>query len=179
MDSTGNRHVILSGCSGGGKSTVLGQLALHGFATIAEPGRRIVAEEVNSRGTALPWVDLSAFALRAIEVSCRDRACLADRQEWVFFDRGLIDAAVALEYATGIPASKTLEPHDRFHHQVFLTPPWPEIYKTDNARQHDFSDAVREYDRLRTAFDTLGYETVIVPKTDVQTRADFVLDHLL
>src|SRR5262245_63699753 len=64
--------VTISGCSGGGKSTLLQELARRGFATVAEPGRRIVAEELQRGGTALPWADAAAFARRAIEVSLAD-----------------------------------------------------------------------------------------------------------
>jgi hypothetical protein len=44
--------VTISGCFGGGKSTVLAELRGCGFATIDEPGRRIVDEELK-RGGAL------------------------------------------------------------------------------------------------------------------------------
>src|SRR5262245_38665482 len=54
--------VTISGCSGGGKSKLLQELRQRGFATIAEPGRRIVAEELRRSGRALPWVDAHAFA---------------------------------------------------------------------------------------------------------------------
>ncbi|MPT22826.1 MAG: ATPase, partial [Starkeya sp.] len=40
-----DRFVVISGCSGGGKSTLLTELARRGFAVVEEPGRRIVAEE--------------------------------------------------------------------------------------------------------------------------------------
>ncbi|WP_439895881.1 AAA family ATPase [Alloyangia pacifica] len=52
----------------------------------------------------------------------------------VFFDRRLLDAAIALEHATGLAAIVTLSGHARFHHQVFLTPPWPEIHHRDSER---------------------------------------------
>ena len=42
IDNISSRHVILSGCSGGGKSTLLADLAGRGFGTVSEPGRRIV-----------------------------------------------------------------------------------------------------------------------------------------
>ncbi|MBK1696201.1 AAA family ATPase [Rhodovibrio salinarum] len=175
---TANRHVILSGCSGGGKSTLLAELQRRGFQTVEEPGRRIVAEEQRGAGKALPWVDLEAFARRAIEMASRDRQHMDGAQAWVFFDRGLVDAAVALEHATGIAASDTLRATDCFHRQVFLTPPWPEIYKTDGARQHGMDDALEEYHRLLKAFDSLGYDTIILPKIDINGRADFVLNCL-
>lgn len=175
MDS---RHVVLSGCSGGGKSTLLAELERRGFAVVSEPGRQIVEEELRGDGTALPWVDLSAFASRAIRVAADDRKRMADETTWVFFDRGLVDAAVAIEHTTGQPARDVLASYDRYHREVFMTPPWPEIYVTDNERQHDLAEAVAEYDRLLIAYGELGYDTRILPKVDVGERADFVLHHL-
>ncbi|SEI08083.1 AAA domain-containing protein [Rhizobium tibeticum] len=40
------KFVILSGCSGGGKSTLLAELAKRGFAVAEEPGRRIVKQQL-------------------------------------------------------------------------------------------------------------------------------------
>lgn len=179
MDSTGSdHHVILSGCSGGGKSTLLAELARRGFQTVAEPGRRIVAEELDGAGRALPWVDPVAFARRAIERATHDRDSLGPASGWVFFDRGLIDAAVALEHAAQIPATTTLAGHRRFHARVFLAPPWPEIYRTDAARKHGINQGIDEYHRLLKAYNRLGYAVVLLPKTDVRARADFVLECL-
>lgn len=172
------RHVVLSGCSGGGKSTLLAELARRGFETVEEPGRRIVAEELRGDGRALPWVDPGAFARRAVEMATRDRDRMRDGPEWVFFDRGLIDAAVALDHAAGIPAFHTLEKTNPYHRQVFLTPPWPEIFVEDRERRHGLDEAVAEYERLVAAFEDLGYEGIVLPKTDVQARADFLLDRL-
>jgi len=171
-------HVVLSGCSGGGKSTLLSELARRGFSTVPEPGRRIVEAEMRGDGGALPWVDLAAFARRAIEMARSDRLVPDAATGWVFFDRGLVDAAVALEYATSQPAVTILEQSRRYHRQVFLTPPWPEIFITDNARRHRLEDAIAEYDRLVAAYGALGYETAILPKVGVGERADFVLHHL-
>ena len=48
---------VLSGCSGGGKSTLLAALARRGFATVEEPGRRIVAEETERSTYADPFIE--------------------------------------------------------------------------------------------------------------------------
>ncbi|WP_019960573.1 AAA family ATPase [Woodsholea maritima] len=172
-------HVILSGCSGGGKSTLLAELQRRGYETVEEPGRRIVAEEILRGGRALPWVDLEAFARRAIEMAASDHERVKNARGLVFYDRGLVDAAVALEHATGIPVSRTLNKQPRFHQQVFLVPPWPEIYRTDGERHQDFEEGVREYQRLLNAFRKLQYTTTILPKVDVKERAQLVLTSLL
>ena len=172
------RHVILSGCSGGGKSTLLAELARRGFAVVEEPGRRIVEQELRSDGGALPWVDLAAFARRALDLAAEDRRRMSGASGWVFFDRGLVDAAVALQHATGEPAATFLAGFERYHQIVFLAPPWPRIYVNDTARQHGLADAIAEYDRLEMAYADLGYQTLILPKTSVQERVEFVVEAL-
>jgi predicted ATPase len=171
-------HVVISGCSGGGKSTLLKELNRRGFTVVPEPGRRIIEEELNGEGAALPWVNLSAFADRALQMAADDRKCLASAEGWTFFDRGLVDAAVALQHTTGRSAQDLLRLYDRYHRTVFLTPPWPEIYVIDDGRKHDFVEAVAEYDRLLATYDDLSYETIILPRVGVSERADFVLRYL-
>lgn len=95
--------VVISGCSGGGKSTLLAELKARGHTVVEEPGRRIISEELASGGKALPWVDLAAFLRRAIDMALADRTTAVDHEGWVFFDRGLVDAASALEALTGDP----------------------------------------------------------------------------
>ena len=102
------QFVVISGCSGGGKSTLLAELGRRGHAIVEEPGRRIVSEEMQDGGSALPWVDAAAFARRAIAMSLADRGAAAANEGWSFFDRGLIDAAAALQFLTGEPVVETL-----------------------------------------------------------------------
>ena len=166
--------VTISGCSGAGKSTLLAELRRRGHAAIDEPGRRIVIEEQRRGGTALPWVDAVAFARRAIEMSLADRAA-ANATGWVFFDRGLIDAAAALEHLTGEPVVPRLGSAYRCNKRVFLAPPWPEIYAVDPERRHDLAAAVAEYDRLIGAYRSLRYDTLVLPKVNVAERADWLL----
>lgn len=170
--------VVISGCSGGGKSTLLEELSRRGYATVEEPGRRIVREELAGQGAALPWVDPAAFARRAIAMALEDRKLAEVQPGWTFFDRGLIDAASALQATTGKAMLETLRDQRPYHHMVFLTPPWPEIYVHDPERRHGFEEAVAEYDRLTKAYPEMGYEVVILPKVDVPARADFLLSQL-
>lgn len=169
---------LISGCSSGGKSTLLAELAHRGHAVVQEPGRRIVAEELRNGGRALPWVDLAAFARRAIDLSLDDLASVPARANWVFFDRGLIDAAAALDAATGATTVLDLSSRYRFHSTVFMAPPWPEIFVSDRERKARFEDALSEYDRLTRIYRELGYRTIVLPKCPVPERADFVIDKL-
>ncbi|AAK88156.1 ATPase [Agrobacterium tumefaciens] len=172
-----NRFFILSGCSGGGKSTLLAELARRGFATVEEPGRRIVIEETRNGGTALPWIDMQAFARRAIAMALEDRR-VTPKEGLVFFDRGLIDAASALHHISGDRFVNTLRDTHRYNSLVFLTPPWPEIYQSDDERKHGFDAAVEEYERLVRDYEGLGYDIVVLPKSAVAERADLILTRI-
>lgn len=170
--------VLLTGCSGGGKSTLVDFLGDCGFATVPEPGRRIVREELAGQGKALPWVDFKAFARRAVEMA---KADLTDAQHCdglVFFDRGLIDAAVALADSGGEPVQETVGETRPYGTRVFAVPPWKELFAQDAERRHDFDAAVREHHRILQALDTLGYMTTELPRVSVQERADIVLTAL-
>ena len=111
-------------------------------------------------------------------MSLADRAAVAGRGGWVFFDRGLIEAAAALQHLTGEAALLPVCRSHRYHRRVFLAPPWPEIYVTDTERRHGFHTALPEYRRLLQTYPSLGYEICILPKTGVGERADFVLSEL-
>lgn len=173
-----DRFVIVSGCSGGGKSTLLDELALRGFAVVEEPGRRIVREEVQRDGLALPWIDPIAFARRAVKMALADRAAVDVGDDVVFFDRGLIDAASALQCLTGEQVLMSLGQVHRYHRRVFLAPPWPEIFSPDAEHRHSVEAAQAEYARLCVDYPALGYDLIILPKAAVTERADFVLEVL-
>jgi predicted ATPase len=171
-----DNFVVISGCSGGGKSTLLAELRGRGHVVIEEPGRRVVQAELRAGGQAVPWIDMAAFLRRVIATALQDHAtAVAGSGSWVFFDRSVVDAAAALQELTGEPLLATLGRRHRYHRRVFLAPPWPEIYRLDPERRHDMHAARAEYDRLQKAYPDLGYEVSLLPKVGVLDRADFVL----
>ncbi len=175
MDEKPN-FIVISGCSGGGKSTLLDALSEKGFATVGEPGRRIVQAELAGSGAALPWVDMAAFARSALDLARQDLALLSGAKGPVFFDRGVIDAASALAHL-GLGDLGVLVGDIRFNARVFLTPPWREIFNSDAERRHGFETAVEEYERLAADYVRLGYEVIDVPKRPVGERVRFIIGH--
>ncbi|MEL6551473.1 MAG: AAA family ATPase [Pseudomonadota bacterium] len=163
-------HVLITGCSGGGKSTLVRALSERGHIIVPEPGLRIVKYERGRGGTALPWVDLHAFLWRAVEMAQADLTRMASSPNPVFYDRGLLDAAVGLKSSFGVPFHKTLGSRFPYSNRIFVAPPWRDIYATTLDRQHSFEDATREYDRIRGAAEELRLEIIELPRVDVQTR---------
>ena len=171
------RFFLISGCSGSGKSSLLGELARRGYRTSDEPGRQIVKEQLSIGGDALPWENAAKFIDHVIARAIHQMIVAARSDGVVFFDRGIVDAVTALEQMQVPIAPHYLRALELYGHnrKVFLSPPWPEIYRTDSERRHAFADAAREYTALEEAYTRRGYDIVILPKLDVAARADFVL----
>ena len=167
-------HYLITGCSGGGKSTLIDALAAQGFATIPEPGRRILQLANGPDDPLLPWNDPESFANAALNMARRDLAAIKDSQNPVFFDRGLFDAAVALFRTTGKPVAQSLAPGFPYAAPVFLAPPWPELFRTDCDRRHDFNAARAEFDALSAALSDIETQVLTLPKASLQDRLTFV-----
>lgn len=157
-------RIVISGCSSGGKSTLLSALAARGHAVVEEPGRRVLGAG-GPRPDADPRGFLEACAALAIED-------FRSVEGTVFFDRGLFDALSGLD-ALGQPGAERrahLRRTLRYAPVVLMAPPWPEIYAQDPERTHGFGAAVREYDRLMRDYPRAGYRPHVLRRAPVAER---------
>ncbi|MDG5751783.1 AAA family ATPase [Qipengyuania sp. XHP0211] len=164
--------ILITGCSGGGKSTLLDELDRRGYTVVHEPGRRLIGAGIT------PWGDLRGFLTAAADMARADLGWHEHVARPVFYDRGLIDALAGLERDGGPTVSEALGADRPYACGVFLAPPWPQIYAQDSMRRHDFEAAVVEYEHLALLLPALGYEPVELPLVSVGERADFVLANL-
>jgi predicted ATPase len=175
-----NQFVVLSGCSGGGKSSLLAELGRRGFAIYEEPGRQVVKEQLLIGGAALPWGDVDLFLELTISRSIHHLVEAARGNALAFFDRGIVDQVSGYKSrGMEIPVHlRAAAEGFRYHETVFLVPPWQEIFANDCERRHSFADSVAMYEALVGAYERFGYRTVVVPKMGVSSRAEFVMAEL-
>ena len=162
-------RILISGCSGGGKSTLISEMAARGYPTVEEPGRRLVREGVS------PWDAPEEFLRRALEMALAEFQSAKPHDKPTLFDRGFLDAAAAMERMgseSGYVRDILLT--HRYDTTVYLTPPWPEIFVSDTERQHGLSQAREEYDHLKLFLPRHGYTAVDIPKLPVADRANWL-----
>jgi predicted ATPase len=105
---------------------------------------------------------------------------LITHSEPIFFDRGIPDVIGYLGLC-GLPVPFSMietARNNRYHSDVFITPPWQEIYENDKERKQDFAEAVRTYEMMKEVYPKFGYRLVEVPRLPVSDRVCFILDHL-
>ena len=102
-----------------------------GRKVIPETGRKIIQEQVEANGNALPWADKAKFRDLMVE---RDIAQYAEAQKQrglIFFDRGIPDS-LGYSRLENIPSSKILEMESSSipTREIFMTPPGVQSTRT-------------------------------------------------
>jgi len=63
----------------------------------------------------------------------------------------------------------------RYHHRVFIAPPWPEIFALDAERKQSFEVARATYEAMIETYSGLGYDLIKLPLESVEKRMKFLL----
>lgn len=174
------RAVVITGCSGGGKSTLLAELRRRGHRVYPEAGRQIVREQDWIGGDALPWTAPERFAELLLSRALHQRISAAAAPGLAFFDRSVVEPLSALaRMGLAVPGHfERAAALCRYDETVFVAPPWPEIFCQDAERRRGLDAALEEYEPLMATYRRLGYRLVELPKIDVAARADVVLETL-
>ena len=168
-------YFILTGPPGSGKTTVL-DLLTRELPTVAEPARRVLAEQRRIGGAATGDQDPAAFVAQMRDLAISDYEQAAGI---TVFDRGLPDLLAFTQYykLADAPVRAAIEKH-RYRSPVFFFPPWEEIYENDDERTLDFDGAAAFGELTRAGYLSSGYELISVPAGLPEARAQFILDRL-
>jgi predicted ATPase len=174
------QFVVLSGCSGGGKSTLLAELGRRGFPIYEEAGRQVIKEQLYIGGDAIPSGNVMQFVELTISRSIYNLISAARGNQITFFDRGIVDQIAGFDVRKSpIPGHlAAAAARFRYHETVFMMPPWPEIFSNDRERRHSFADSLAGYGALLRTYERFGYRAITVPKLEIRARADFIIDNL-
>jgi predicted ATPase len=172
------RFLVLTGGPGSGKSTLIDALEGAGFSRSVEAGRGIIQDQVSIGGPAVPWKGRALFAELMLCWEMRSYRMAEQQTGPVFFDRGVPDVVVYLRLSE-LPVPAYFEKAAaifRYHHRVFIAPPWRDIFQQDRERKQDFDEAVRTYQTLALTYQDLGYELVELPGVSVAEPVRFVVE---
>jgi predicted ATPase len=178
VSSPRSRRVIVTGGPGAGKSTLLNALAARGYACVPDSARAIIQQRLRGGLTARPAPAEFAAAILRMDIERYREAPSA--AELVFFDRAIPDALCMLNDLGLLSPSEVQQSLSDFPYfgQVFVAPPWQEIFTTDSERDQHFADAVRVHRRASEWYAALDFDLIELPRVPVDARCDFIFRRL-
>lgn len=170
--------IAITGAPSSGKTSVIDELALHGYAVQAEVARAYIEEKL-ALGQSLDDVRGPAH-VQAMQREIFARAFALEEQEdparLVFLDRGLPDL-FAYYRLVGLDAAELREAVQKFRYRaVFLLDRLP--LKHDDVRSEDDAAAQQLENMFLADYKAVGYDVMRVPVLPVGARCDFILRKL-
>lgn len=174
------QKIVITGGPSTGKSTLIDELVKRNFICMKEISREVT---LNARSNGIDQLFLTQPLLFSdLLLEGRISQFLEaekNTSDTIFFDRGIPDVHAYMNYiGIDFPNSYLLKSSFYNYNYVFLTPPWKEIYITDNERYESFEQALAIHNHLERAYKKLNYDIIEVPFGTVEQRVDFILDNI-
>lgn len=171
---------IITGGPGFGKTALINELRKCGYLCSDEFARDLIEDQVKNGGDILPWKNPGLFQQEILRQRIEFFEAAPD-EAVAFADRGIPDQlAFALYKGMGTPEILVRTAREyRYAPQVFVTPPWTEIFTNDPTRKETFDEAVQIHRSVSETYLNLNYQIVELPFLSVKKRMDYILQTLL
>lgn len=174
-----NNYFVITGGPGVGKTTLIHALAQRGYNTVQEDARQIIKDQVAVGADGVPWSNKKRYAelmMKAAVFSFTEMQKIKTIDP-IFFDRGLLDVICYMSMENLPICTDSLDTINRYRYNkyVFILPPWPEIYTTDDERKQEWHEVMITHESMKSTYERQGYVVIEVPRTDVEKRCDFIL----
>jgi predicted ATPase len=175
-----NKKIIITGGPGTGKSSIIHYLESQGHHCLHEVSRQITLEAQQQGIEQLFLEQPLLFSEKLLEARINQHnQAIALSKDLLFLDRGIPDVVAYMDYlGTPYPSKFTNACQNHDYDEIFLLPPWKEIYKSDNERYESFEQAMLIHEHLKNAYITYGYEPIEVPTGPIIDRSRFIINSL-
>lgn len=167
---------IITGGPGFGKSELINELRQSGYLCSGEFARELIEHQQKMGGDLLPWKNPKLFQEEILRLR-KDFYDSVPDKTIAFADRGMPDQLAFAQYkGFGTPEilKESAEKY-RYASQVFVTPPWREIFVIDSIRSESYEEAIRIHQSVLETYLGLNYQIIELPLFSVTERVTFML----
>jgi len=175
-----NKKIVIIGGPSTGKTSLLKILENLGYICKKEVSREIIIE-AKKRGVSQIfledplWFSEQLIYQRIVQFQEANKVV----NNHIFFDRGIPDVISYLDYIKfNYPKRFVTDCYNYKYDEVFILPPWKEIYVRDNERYETFSQAIEINDFLVKWYTKFGYVLKNIPKCSIENRIDFIFENI-
>ncbi len=184
--SLANHKIVITGGPSTGKTSIIKALEEDGFFCFPEFIRSITQEAKNNNAIHIvsnPIASVSDpydFNIQLMNGRINQyKDPITNDMDIAFYDRGIPDVLAYMDlFKQSYDAPFIKACRDYVYDQVFLLPPWKEIYISDAERYESFEEAQQIHHHLLETYTKFGYNCIEVPFGNVKERSTFILQHV-
>ncbi len=168
--------IALVGGPGSGKTSVLESLENIGFTCYQEVSREVTLE-AQKAGIDQLWIaEPLHFSRILLEGRIKQHhQAQEEPKNTVIFDRGIPDVLAYLDYIGDHYPKEFIDACNTYRYDhIFFFPPWEAIYRNDNERYENYSEAKEIGEILVNTYERFGYELQTVPFGSIDERVAFI-----
>ncbi|CAM3490007.1 AAA family ATPase [Aequorivita lipolytica] len=174
------KRIVITGGPGSGKTALIKYLEKEGYPVLHEISRDVILEAQEDGIEQLFLENPILFSEKLLEGRLKQfheaKNCEAPI---LFFDRGMPDVTAYMDFVdTHYPNNFSETCLENRYDEIFVLPPWEEIYEQDNERYESFEQAEKIFDFLKKGYENYGYKIHDVPAGSIKDRVVFIINKL-
>lgn len=171
--------ILLIGGPSSGKTTLINHLEAEGHICYPEISREVILKAREEGVDYLFLENPMLFSERLLEGRIKQFEMAITEEKTVFIDRGIPDVVAYMDFIGDSYPDEFVAACETYKYdKVFLLPPWEEIYTSDAERYESYEEASKIHNYLVETYTKYGYELHEVPKTSVEERFQFIINHI-
>ncbi|SRX55721.1 AAA family ATPase [Aequorivita sp. CIP111184] len=174
------KKIVITGGPGSGKTALITYLEKEGYPVMHEISRQVILEAQKAGIEQLFLENPILFSEKLLEGRLKQfhegKNCEAPI---LFYDRGMPDVTAYMDFVeTVYPKHFPKTCVENRYTEVFVLPPWEDIYEQDNERYESFEQAEKIFYFLKIGYENYDYKIHEVPVGSIKERVDYILNKL-
>ena len=171
---------VIIGGPGTGKTSIINELKARGYCCYPEISREVTME-ARKQGIDQLFLEQPLLFSELLLEGRKKQYLEAQNEphEVVFIDRGIPDVLAYMHYiGDSYPSFFDDACRENIYSEVYILPPWKEIYVSDEARYENYEQSELIHNHLVETYTKYGYNLIEVPKDSLDNRILFILDKI-
>jgi predicted ATPase len=171
---------VIIGGPGTGKTSIIDELKARGYCCYPEISREVTME-ARKQGIDQLFLEQPLLFSELLLEGRKKQYLEAQNEphEVVFIDRGIPDVLAYMHYiGDSYPSFFDAACRENIYSEVYILPPWKEIYVSDEARYENYEQSELIHNHLVETYTKYGYNLIEVPKDSLDNRILFILDKI-
>lgn len=171
---------VITGGPGFGKTSLVEELRQSGYRCSGEFARDLIQSQQESGGNILPWKNAKLFQQYVLQKRIDFFDSVPD-DSFAFADRAIPDQLAFARYrGFDVPEVLSVSSQNyRYAPQVFVTPPWPEVFMNDTIRTETLEEAIKIHEFIVKTYLGLNYQIIELPLLPVKERMKYLLQTII